>query len=200
MRRSHLLVPLGALWALAACDRATPADGAAQAGTAAVPVATAAVDPDLEALMALVPVDACDWLGPSQFASIFLDLVFELRQKVEPRLSGYAWDSRCTWWAGVGTLAFAKDAPTHTVEIFLATPVSESKARANLASRRESAQAGSSFQPLPELGADAYVTTQTGAASLYFVRGGSEVQINVSGLDTPNAEMIRRAVALARQR
>ena len=42
---------------------------------------------------------------------------------VESRLSGYAWDSRCVYWGGVGTIDYAKDLPTHTVEIFAMTPV-----------------------------------------------------------------------------
>lgn len=202
MRRLKRTVPLAALFVLAACSGTSPADGGASPPQAAAspapsPAAAPVVDPELAQVQALVPADACAWLGPGQLAAVYPDLVFELRQKLEPRLSGYAWDSRCTWWAGVGTIEFAKDAPTHTVEIFVVTPASESRARANLASRRELAMAASGYQPQPELGADAYATTQTGVASLFFVREGSEVQINVSDLDTPHAEKVRRALALA---
>jgi hypothetical protein len=200
MRRLKRIIPLATLLVLAACGGRSPAEVGASTPQAKASPTPAAVDPELAQLQAMVPVDACTWLGPGQLAAVYPDLGFELRQQVEPRLSGYAWDSRCTWWAGVGTIAFAKDAPTHTVEIFVATPVSESKARANLASRRELAQSTPGFRPLPELGPEAYATTQTGVASLFFVRGGSEVQINVSDLGTPGAEKVRRALALARQR
>lgn len=194
MRRLNRIVPAATLLALAACGAPSPQDAAASAALAAP-----SVDAELAQLKSMVPVDACAALGPQQLKAVHPDLVFELRQKLEPRLSGYAWDSRCTWWAGVGTIEFAKDAPTHTVEIFVATPVSESKARANLASRRELAQSTAGFRPLPELGPDAYATTQTGVASLFFVRGGSEVQVNVSDLKSPSDEKIRQALALVRQ-
>jgi len=179
---------------LVACGR-QPSVGEAGAPP---PVASAAVlDPEWERLNAVVPLDACALLSADKLEPLYPGLVFELRQKVEPRLSGYVWDSRCTWWAGVGSIEFAKDAPTHTVEIFVNTPASEAKALANLASRRETATSTTGYQPRPELGADAYAVTQTGMASLFFVNKGSEVQINVSDLDSPNADKIRRAVALA---
>jgi len=179
---------------LVACGR-QPSVGEAGAPP---PVASAAVlDPEWERLNAVVPLDACALLSADKLEPLYPGLVFELRQKVEPRLSGYVWDSRCTWWAGVGSIEFAKDTPTHTVEIFVNTPASEAKALANLASRRETATSTTGYQPRPELGADAYAVTQTGMASLFFVKQGSEVQINVSDLDSPNADKIRRAVALA---
>lgn len=194
MRRLNRIVPVAALLVLAACGGPSPQDAAAPAAPAAP-----SVDAELAQLKSVVPVDACAALGPQQLKVVHPDLVFELRQKLEPRLSGYAWDSRCTWWAGVGTIEFAKDTPTHTVEIFVATPASEAKARSNLASRRELAQSTTGFRPLPELGTDAYATTQTGVASLFFVRGGSEVQVNVSDLQSPSDEKIRQALALVRQ-
>ncbi|MCE3001998.1 MAG: hypothetical protein LW860_04730 [Xanthomonadaceae bacterium] len=191
LRHACLIAALALL--LTACgDAATPPADAPPAARAA-PV----TDPELEAVQGVTPVDACAWLTPEMLRTLHPDLVFEVRQRLEPRLSGYAWDSRCTYWAGVGTIEFAKDTPTHTVEIFVNTPASEAKALANLASRRETATSTTGYQPRPELGADAYAVTQTGMASLFFVKQGSEVQINVSDLDSPNADKIRRAVALA---
>jgi hypothetical protein len=167
-----------------------------EADAAAAPAATV-VDPEFEQLKSVVPVDACAWLPAEKLSALYPDLAFELVQKVEPRISGYVWDSRCTYNAGVGTIEFAKDAPTHTVEIFVATPVSEAKALANLASRRETAASTTGFEPQPSLGENAYSTTPTGVGSLYFVKGGSEVQINVSDLETPSAAKIQKAIALA---
>lgn len=173
------------------------ADGSPSPSATAAPAAAPAIDPELAAVQALTPIDACTWLTPERLRAVHPELAFEVRQRLEPRMSGYAWDSRCTYWAGVGTIEFAKDTPTHTVEIFVNTPASEAKALANMASRRERATSTTGYQPRPELGADAYAVTQTGMASLFFVKQGSEVQINVSDLDSPNADKIRRAVALA---
>lgn len=189
-------IPAAIVLLLSACDGTAPPDGSAVAApTSAAPAAT--TDPELEQVKALVPIDACTLLTPEKLALVHPGLRFELRQKLEPRLSGYAWDSRCTWWAGVGTIEFAKDTPTHTVEVFVATPASAAKARERLASRRETAATANGFQPVPELGDDAYAITPTGMASVFFVRAGSELQLNVSDLDTPNAEKVRRAVRLA---
>ncbi len=180
---------------LVACGR-QPSVGEAGAPP---PVASAAVlDPEWERLNAVVPLDACALLSADKLEPLYPGLVFELRQKVEPRLSGYVWDSRCTWWAGVGSIEFAKDAPTHTVEIFIATAVSDAKAAAMLASRRETAALVYGFQPQTALGTHAYAIAQTGVASLFFVRGAAEVQIKVSDLDSAPDEKIRLAVALAR--
>ena len=176
-----------------ASDEASPAHEATSAPAAVASV----VDPEFEQLKAVVPVDACAWLPTEKLAAVYPGLVFELVQKVEPRISGYVWDSRCTYNAGVGTIEFAKDAPTHTVEIFVATPVSEAKALANLASRRELAATTANFQPQPSLGEQAYSTSETGVGTIYFVKGGSEVQINVSELQSPSAEKIQKAITLA---
>ena len=176
-----------------ASDEASPAHEATSAPAAVASV----VDPEFEQLKAVVPVDACAWLPTEKLAAVYPGLVFELVQKVEPRISGYVWDSRCTYNAGVGTIEFAKDAPTHTVEIFVATPVSEAKALANLASRRELAATTANFQPQPSLGEQAYSTSETGVGTIYFVKGASEVQIHVSELRTPNPEKIQKAITLA---
>ena len=195
-----LSIPALALSSLVACGGPAAGDApptpVAANETEAAPVA-AVVDAELEQLKSVVPVDACGWLPAEKLAAAYPGLVFEVAQKVEPRMSGYVWDSRCTYYAGVGTIEFAKDAPTHTVEIFVATPVSEAKALANLASRREGAASTTGFEPQRSLGENAYSAASTGVASLYFVKNGSEVQINVSDLETPNAERVQKAIALA---
>jgi hypothetical protein len=200
MQRARPLFPLIALLALAGCSPGSPPGaGSAQPPAVAAPPPAALPGPDAELaqLQAVAAVDACQWLTAEDLRTVWPDLAYEVHQALPPRLSGYAWDSRCTWWAGVGSIDFAKDTPTHTVEIFVATPVSEAKARQNLASRRETASAATGFQPQSALGADAYAITRTGAVSLYFVRGASEVQLNVSDLDSPNDEKLRKALALA---
>lgn len=200
MNRTMLLIPTVAVLMLCACDRAPPAgEGQSSSAGVAAPVVVATPSPDaeLEQLKTVTTVDACAWLTPEKLKLVYPDLAFEVQQKLEPRMSGYVWDSRCVYWAGVGSVAYAKDVPTHTVEIFVATSVSEAKALANLASRRETATSSTGYQPQTALGADAYATTNTGVAMLYFVKGQSEVQFNVSDLDTPNDEKVRKAVALA---
>ncbi len=203
MRRTKMVCMGFALIALAACDRAPPAAGDAaapeQAAAAATPAAAPATstDAELEQLKTVAPVNACATLTPEKLKAVYPDLTFEVHQKLDPQMSGYVWDSRCTYQAGVGTIEFAKDAPTHTVEIFVATSATEDKARANLASRHETAVDATGYRAQPDLGANAYATTNTGVAMLFFVKGQSEVQINVSDLNTPNDEKIRKAVALA---
>jgi hypothetical protein len=198
-RWTMLSITTLALSGLVACGGSPSGDSstaAPEADAAAAPAA-AVVDPEFEQLKSVAPVDACAWLPAEKLAAIYPDLAFELVQKVEPRISGYVWDSRCTYNAGVGTIEFAKDAPTHTVEIFVATPVSAAKALANLASRSELAATTMNFQRQPTLGEHAYSTSETGVGTIYFVKGGSEVQINVSELQSPSAEKIQKAITLA---
>ncbi len=200
MDRTMLLIPAIALLSLCSCDSAPPAgDAQSSVPSAAAPVVAAAPSPDaeLEQLKTVTPVDACAWLTPEKLKQVYPDLVFDVHQKLEPLMSGYVWDSRCIYWAGVGSIEYAKDVPTHTVEFFVATSVSEAKALANLASRRESATSSTGYQPQPALGADAYATTTTGVAMLYFVKGQSEVHVNVSELEASNEEKVRKAVAIA---
>lgn len=195
MRRSLMMSAGVALLGLAGCgDRTPPAAG----GTAA-PAATPATstDAELEQLKTVTPVNACATLTPEKLKAVFPDLSFEVHQALDPQMSGYVWDSRCSYRAGVGTMEYAKDTPTHTVEIFVATSATEDKARANLASRHETAVDATGYQAQPTLGANAYATANTGVAMLYFVKGQSEVQINVSDLKTPNDEKVRKVVALA---
>jgi hypothetical protein len=146
----------------------------------------------------VTPADACAWLTPAKLKAVYPDLSFEVHQKLEPRMSGYVWDSRCVYWAGVGTIEYAKDTPTHTVEIFAATAASDAKAQAKLASRQETATTTTGYQPQPSLGASAYSTNNTGMATLFFVKGQSEVQLNASDLKTPVDEKIEKLLALAR--
>ncbi len=196
MLRPISILPLITAFALSACGDASPPAANAPVATAPAPAAPT-VDPDLARLQAMTPVDACAWLTPDKLKTVYPDLEFVVHQHIAPQLSGYAWDTRCTYWAGVGTIEFAKDVPTHTIEFFVATSATADAARARFTSRREGAQSATGYQPQPELAADAYATTNTGVASLYFVHGQSEVQINVSDLSTPNDEKLRRAVALA---
>lgn len=203
MRRLMMVAAGVALLGLSACDRTPPAGGEAAAPekaaatAASAPAPVPAADPELEQLKTVTPVDACVLLTPDKLKTVYPDQTFEVHQKVDPQMSGYVWDSRCTYWAGVGTIDFAKDAPTHTVEIFVATAANEAKARSNLASRAETATTTSGYQPQAVLGANAYNVTDTGMARLFFVKGQSEVQINVSDLDSPNAEKVKKALALA---
>lgn len=204
MRRSLMVLAGVALLGLAGCgDRASSAAGDAaapdQAAPAAAPASATATstDPELERLKTVVPVNACATLTPDRLKTVFPDLSFEVHQTLDPQMSGYVWDSRCSYRAGVGTIAYAKDTPTHTVEIFVATSATEDKARANLASRHETAVNATGYQAQPDLGINAYTTANTGVAMLYLVKGQSEVQINFSDLETPNDEKIRKVVALA---
>ena len=205
MKRSMMAMATVAMLGLSACGGDSPpaandaAKDAAPAASATAPAATAAVstDAELEQLKTVAPVDACAWLTPEKLAAEYPGLKFEVHQKVDPQISGYVWDSRCVYWAGVGSIDFAKDAPTHTVEIFVATSVSEDKAQAKLASRHEMAPSTTGYQAQPALGANAHTTIDTGMARLFFVKGQSEVQINVSDLKTPNAEKVKKAIALA---
>lgn len=201
MRRSLMMLVGFALLGLAGCgDRTPPAAGdAAAPEQAAAPASTPATstDAELEQLKTVAPVNACATLTPEKLKAVFPELSFEVHQKLDPQMSGYVWDSRCSYRAGVGTIEFAKDVPTHTVEIFVATSATEDKARANLASRHETAVATTGYQAQPALGANAYATANTGVAMLYFVKGQSEIQINFSDLKTPNDEKIRKVLALA---
>lgn len=180
--------------ALSACDGSAPKPAVPPDTSAS---ATAGADTELAQLQALTAPDACAWLTPNRLKQVYPDLSFAVHQAVAPRMSGYVWDSRCVYWAGVGSIEFAKDAPTHTVEIFIATAANESRAKANLASQHELASTSSGYLAQPALGTDAYAIIQTGAASVYFLRGQSQVQINVSELHTPNDEKLRRANVLA---
>ena len=201
MRRMMILATGIAALALVACNRETPAGGdaaAPPAASAAAPVAAPSPDDEIAQLKAVTPLDACATLTQDKLKAVYPDLTFTVHQAVAPQMSGYMWDSRCSYRAGVGTIEFAKDAPTHSVDIMIGTVVSEAKAQANLASRVDTAKITNGYQPQPDLGTNAYAVTDTGMARLYFVKGQSEIQINVSDLETPSAEKIAKAVALAK--
>lgn len=179
---------------VSACDGTPPVAENTNTPTIAT---TPSVDAELEQLKAVTPADACAWLPVEKLAAVYPDVKFELKQKVDPRLSGYNWDSRCVYWGGVGTVDYAKDVPTHTVEIFAMTPVSVDKAQSNLASRQGMAVSTTGYQTQPDLGAHAYSSLDTGVARLFFVKGQSEVQINISDLDTPSEEKIQKTIVIA---
>lgn len=189
------------LLGLVACNK-SPADApkAAAPVAAAKPAAAPATstDPEFEQLKTMTAVDACATLTPEKLKTVFPELVFTVHQALAPRMSGYMWDSRCSYRAGVGTIEFAKDAPTHTVDIYIGTVVSEAKAKSNLASRAETAKSAPNYIAQPDLGPEAYSVTDTGMARVFFAMGKSEYQINFSDLKTPNAEKVKKVVALAK--
>jgi hypothetical protein len=201
MRTFGILTAGTVLIALTACSPApsesTAESAAGDAATSTEAAAASSVDAEYEQLKAATPVDACALLTTDKLKSVFPDLDFTLHQEIKPRLSGYVWDSRCTYWAGVGTLEFAKDVPTHTVDIFIGTSASEEKAKGNLASRHETAISTTGYQPQSAMGEHAYSTANDGTASLFFVKGQSEMQINVSYLKSSNEQKIENTIALA---
>lgn len=199
MKTGVLILATTLAMALAACSNDKAANGPAAGAKPAAEAAASAVsaDPEFERLKAVKPVEACAWLPLEKLAVVFPGLKFELHQKLDAQLSGYAWDSRCTYWAGVGTVEYAKDVPTHTLHIFVNTPVSGEKANANLASRAETARSATGYQAQAALGANAYSIVNTGVASLFFVKGQSEVQLGFSDLKTPNEEKIKKLIAIA---
>jgi hypothetical protein len=201
LRSTVLAAALPLTLTLAACSgSSTPAaeQAAPAASTAAPPASAPATDLEFEAVKAATPVVACDLITLDEVAAIYPGLKFTVKQKLDPRMSGYAWDSRCEYEAGVGTIAYAKDAPTHSVQVFVNTVASDAKAQANLKSRAESAASAPSYKAQPDLGASAYTTTQTGTASLFLVKGQAEIQLLVSELKSPNDEKIKKLLALAK--
>ncbi len=186
---------------LAACSGEPAKEAAAPAASAAAPAAPASApstDPEFEAVKAAMPVVACDLITLEEVSALYPGLKFTLKQKLDPRMSGYAWDSRCEYEAGVGTIDYAKDQATHLVQVFVSTVASEAKAQSNLKSRAELAATQSTYKAQPDLGASAYTTTQTGTASLFLVKGQAEIQLLVSELKSPNDEKIKKLLALAK--
>jgi hypothetical protein len=202
MKLVSVFVTTVALLGLSACtqspsdssDTATPA---ANATPQAKPAAMS-TDPELEKLKTLTPKDACNMLSAEKLLAVFPDLKFEQHQHLAPRMSGYVWDSRCVYWAGVGSVEYAKDTPTHTVDLFVNTSVSDTKARANLASRHDLAKTATGYQAQPDLGVDAYTIVQSGAASLYVVKDQSELQINVSDVSSSNDAKRQKLIEIFR--
>jgi len=143
-------------------------------------------------------VVACDLLTLDEVVAVFPGLTFQVKQQLAPRMSGYAWDSRCEYEAGVGTIAYAKDVPTHSVQVFVNTVASDAKAQSNLKSRAESATQATNYKPQPALGASAYTISGTGTASAFLVKGQAEIQLLVSELKSSNDEKIAKLLALAK--
>lgn len=201
MKNVFVLAAGFAALGLVACGQSTSStESSASNSETSAPTAqpAASVDEEFEALKAVKAPDACALLTPEKLKVVYPDLTFEVHQNIAPQMSGYVWDSRCVYWAGVGTVEFAKDAPTHTVELFIATSATPSRAQKNLASRREMAAGNSNFQAQAALGSDAHTTTDTGVAHLFFVKDQSEIQINISSLNAPNAQKVEEALALGK--
>jgi hypothetical protein len=186
---------------LTACSSAPATDQAAPAASSAAPAAPASspsTDPEFEAVKAATPVVACDIITLEEVSALYPGLTFTLKSKLDPRMSGYAWDSRCEYEAGVGTVSYAKETPTHTVQVFVNTVASEAKAQANLKSRGETMVGESSYRAQPTLGPSAYTRSLTGAVTLFLVKGQAEIQINLSELKSSNDEKIVKLLALAK--
>ena len=186
---------------LPACSGAPATDQAAPAASSAAPATPASApstDPEFEAVKAATPVVACDLITLDEVSALYPGLTFTLKSKLDPRMSGYAWDSRCEYEAGVGTIEFAKTQPTHSVQVFVNTVASEAKAQANLKSRAELAAGESTYKAQPELGPSAYTNRQTGTVSLFLVKGQAEIQLLVSELKSSNDEKIVKLLTLAK--
>jgi len=159
------------------------------------------VDDELERLKATTPVDACTLLTPEKLKSVLPKVNFELVQRLEPRLSGYAWDSRCTYGAGRGSIEFAKEQETHRVEFYVYTRASAEKAEEGLVTERKSAESSDSFSLRPELGKNAYSFRDLVGGTVHFVRGQSEMKMTYRELYIPGQEqhdMVSMALALAK--
>lgn len=198
-RTTFLMMTL--MVALVGCNREAsdpPKDSVSGQAQATVAVATNPLDAELEELKAVQPVDACAWLTPEKLATVFPGRAFEVHQHLKPQMSGYAWESRCEYWAGRGSVEYAKDVPTHTIQVFVETVASEAKAKERFARRTDGVASTTGYEAQPALGENAYAVTGTGYAKLFFVRGQSEVQITYSDLDTPSAEKVRLLVSLAK--
>lgn len=186
---------------LAACSGAPATEQAAPAASSSAPAAPASApstDPEFEAVKAATPLVACDLVTLDEVSALYPGLKFTVKQNSAPQMSGYAWDSRCEYEAGVGTIEFAKTQPTHSVQVFATTVASEAKAQANLKSRAELAAGESTYKAQPDFGASAYTTRQTGSVSLFLTKGQAEIQLIVSELKSSNDEKIAKALALAK--
>ncbi len=186
---------------LAACSSEPAKEAAAPAASTAAPAAPASApstDPELEPVKAATPVVACDLVTLEEVSALYPGLKFSVKQNVAPQMSGYAWDSRCEYEAGVGTVEIAKTQPTHSVQVFVNTVASEAKAQDHLKSRAEMAKGESTYKAQPDFGASAYTTRETGSVSLFLTKGQAEIQLVVSELNSPNDEKIKKALALAK--
>lgn len=201
MTASLRITVLAVALPLAACSSAPSTEQAAPAASsaaAAAPASAPSTDPEFEAVKAATPVVACDLITLEEVSALYPGLTFTLKQKLDPRMSGYAWDSRCEYEAGVGTIEFAKTQPTHSVQVFANTVANEAKAQANLKSRAETAAGEASYKAQPDLGPSAFTRSQTGTVSLFLVKGQTEIQLLVSELKSSNDEKIAKLLALAK--
>lgn len=191
-----LVLPL----TLTACSSAPATEPAAStAAPAAAPASAPSTDPEFEAVKAATPVVACELITLEEVSALYPGITFTLKQKLDPRMSGYAWDSRCEYEAGVGTIEFAKTQPTHSVQVFVNTVASEAKAQERLKSRAESAVSASGYKAQPALGDSAYTVSATGTVSAFLVKGQAEIQLLVSELKSSNDEKIAKLLALAKR-
>lgn len=187
---------------LAACSSEPAKEAAAPAASTAAPAAAPAsapsTDPEFEAVKAATPVVACDLVTLEEVSALYPGLKFTVKQNSAPQMSGYAWDSRCEYEAGVGTIEFAKTQPTHSVQVFATTVASEAKAQEHLKSRAESMAGESTYKAQPDLGPSAHTVRGTGSVSLFMMKGQTEVQLIVSELKSSNDEKIAKALTLAK--
>lgn len=199
--RSAVVAALPLTLTLTACSGTPATERAAPASSPAAPAApasAASTDPEFEAVKAATPVVACDLVTLEEVSALYPGLTFSVKQKLDPRMSGYAWDSRCEYEAGVGTIEFAKTQPTHSVQVFVNTVASEAKAQEHLKSRSEMASGESAYKAQPEVGPSAYTFSQTGTVTLFLVKEQAEIQLLVSELKSPNDEKIKKLLALAK--
>lgn len=186
---------------LAACSGAPATEQAAPAASSSAPAASAnapSTDPEFEAVKAATPLVACDLITLDEVSAVYPGLKFSVKQNTAPQMSGYAWDSRCEYEAGVGTIEFAKTQPTHSVQVFATTVASEAKAQEHLKSRAESMAGESTYKAQPDLGPSAHTVRGTGSVSLFMMKGQTEIQLIVSELKSSNDEKIAKALALAK--
>ena len=204
MRSAHIsLVTVGSALVLLACSGQstsdTPESGTPAADAPASQASAPSLDAEFEQVKATTPLVACELLTLEKVAQVIPDVQFSALPSKPPQMSGYAWDSRCEYQAGVGTIDVAKDTPTHVVQIFVNTVASEEKARANLQSRAETAVTTTKYTPRPELGASAYTISNVGYVSVFFSKGQAEIQINVSDmLASTYDQKVARVLALAK--
>lgn len=194
-----VVLPLALTLTLTACSgSSTPGSGqSAPAASTAAPAAPSS-DPEFEAVKAATPVVACDLITLEEVSALYPGLKFTVKQNTAPQMSGYAWDSRCEYEAGVGTIEFAKTQPTHSVQVFATTVASEAKAQEHLKSRAESMAGESTYKAQPDLGPSAHTVRGTGSVSLFMMKGQTEVQLIVSELKSSNDEKIQKLLALAK--
>ena len=200
MRHTHLaILAVASGLVLFACSDKPAADASAAADAQPSQSPAPSADAEFEQVKATTPLVACELLTLEKVAQVNPGIQFSALPSKPPQMSGYAWDSRCEYQAGVGTMDIAKDTPTHVVQIFVNTVASEAKALSNLKSRAELAVTNSTYTPRPELGASAYTVSEFGFVSVFFTKGQADIQINVSDiLKSSYEQRVERVLALAK--